>query len=82
MDRCDRLVRGFLFGLLWLVPSGCAQTEWVHPTKPKSGFAQEYSRCETRAMQDPQMQAGMRMMLQDAIERCLRGQGWMLVEKP
>ena len=74
----------FALTSLWLCLAlgACGHSEWVHPTKPKGAFAQEYSRCESRVYQDPQMQTGMKMMLQEGIERCLHAQGWMLVEKP
>lgn len=74
-------VRSGIVTLALLLVS-CSSTEWVHPTKPKEQFAQDYNRCETQAYQDPKMQAGMKLLLQENIEKCLRKNGWLLVEKP
>ena len=64
-----------------LLVTACSTAEWVHPNKPKDEFAQDYSRCENEAYQNPKAQGGMRLILQQSIERCLAKKGWVLREK-
>ncbi|HXF93699.1 MAG TPA: hypothetical protein VNK46_13165 [Nitrospiraceae bacterium] len=66
--------------LLWTMVA-CSSAEWVHPNKPKDAFAQDYNKCEGDALRDPKLQQGIRLMLLEATERCLRKMGWQLVEK-
>jgi hypothetical protein len=63
-----------------LVLAACSSTGWVHPNKPKEAYAQDYNACETQALQDPKQQGGNKLLLQQAIERCLAKKGWMLPE--
>lgn len=59
---------------------GCSTTEWVHPNKPKGAFAMDYNTCENAAYQDPKQQGGMKMIIQQNVERCLIREGWVLRE--
>jgi hypothetical protein len=62
--------------------SACGSSaEWVHPTKPKEMFAQDYNQCESRQLNDPKLQQGNRYFLTQATERCLMKDGWILREK-
>ncbi|MEW6248580.1 MAG: hypothetical protein AB1555_18000 [Nitrospirota bacterium] len=70
-----------VIGLVILVSVACGSAEWVHPNKPKDAFAQDYNKCEGDALRDPKLQQGIRLMLLEATERCLRKMGWQLVEK-
>jgi hypothetical protein len=63
-----------------LMLAACGTTSWVHPNKPKEAFAQDYNACENQAMQDPKQQGGSKLLLQQAIERCLAKKGWVLPE--
>ncbi len=67
--------------ILFLALAACSSAEWVHPNKPKDAFAQDYNKCEGDALRDPKLQQGIRLMLLEATERCLRKMGWQLVEK-
>lgn len=67
--------------ILFLALTACSSAEWVHPNKPKDAFAQDYNKCEGDALRDPKLQQGIRLMLLEATERCLRKMGWQLVEK-
>lgn len=58
-----------------LLVTACSTAEWVHPNKPKDEFAQDYNRCENEAYQNPKAQGGMRLILQQSIERCLTKKG-------
>ena len=61
--------------------SACASTEWVHPTKSADNFAVDYNTCEQAAYQDPKNQAGTKLYIQRAIDRCIAQKGWELREK-
>lgn len=77
-------ISGVVVGAALLI--GCTSTEWVHPRKPKDAFVQDYNRCEATSMQDPKVQEGSsqgsKFILQMAVERCLKKDGWLQVEKP
>ena len=73
-----RLGMGLGLGLLL---AACGTAEWVHPNKPTDTFAQDYNQCETQSLQDPKVQGGMKLLLQQAIEKCLAKKGWVLREK-
>jgi hypothetical protein len=66
---------------LLLTVAACSSAEWVHPNKPKDAFAQDYNKCEGDALRDPKLQQGIRFLLIEATERCLRKMGWQLIEK-
>lgn len=61
--------------------TGCASTDWVHPTKPSSEFTTDYNRCQTLVLRDPKLQQGSQLMILNATERCVQREGWRLVEK-
>jgi len=67
--------------VLIMTVTGCSSVEWVHPNKPKSEFAQEYNKCENQSLQDPKLQSGSKLLLQQAVEKCLAKKGWILREK-
>ena len=73
-----RLVGLTLVGITML--TGCSTSEWVHPNKPKGAFAMDYNTCENAAYQDPKQQGGMKMIIQQNVERCLIKEGWVLRE--
>ncbi|WP_447972165.1 hypothetical protein [Nitrospira sp. Kam-Ns4a] len=56
---------------------GCATGEWVHPEKPKDEFAQDYRICEQRVYSDPKLQQGSKYLYVEAIERCIKKEGWV-----
>ena len=64
-----------------LLLSACSTSEWVHPNKPKEEYAHDYNRCDTETMQNPRLQGGTKLVVQQAIERCLAKKGWVLREK-
>ena len=61
--------------------SACSSTEWVHPNKPSSEFANDYNRCENLVIRDPKLQQGSKLMVQNATERCVQKEGWRLIEQ-
>lgn len=76
-----RVLRSLLAPVAVLLIAGCGTAEWVHPNKPKDEFSHDYNQCETEAYQNPKMQGGMKMILQQSIERCLAKKGWVLRQK-
>ncbi|MDL1889726.1 hypothetical protein FBQ96_09130 [Nitrospirales bacterium NOB] len=77
MTVLTRLVSAVLF-VVWF--AGCSGAQWVHPTKPKDMFAQDYNKCQADALRDPKLQQGIQLLILEATERCVRKQGWQLVE--
>ncbi|MBI5411271.1 MAG: hypothetical protein HZA21_04690 [Nitrospirae bacterium] len=67
---------GILGAALLLI--GCISSEWVHPTKPKGDFTQDWNRCESDVLKDPKLQQGMKAMVQMATERCVLKKGWVM----
>jgi len=63
-----------------LLLAGCSSMEWVHPTKPKGDFTQDWNKCESDVIKDPKLQQGMRSMVQMATERCVLKKGWVMKE--
>jgi hypothetical protein len=61
--------------------TGCSNTEWVHPNKPSSEFANEYNRCQNMVIRDPKLQQGSQLLVLNATERCLQKEGWRVIEK-
>ena len=76
-----RFLRSLLAPVVVLLVAGCGTAEWVHPNKPKGEFIHDYSQCETEAYQNPKAQGGMKLIIQQSIDRCLARKGWMLREK-
>lgn len=76
-----RFLRSLLAPVAVLLVAGCGTAEWVHPNKPKDEFSHDYNKCETEAYENPKMQGGMKMILQQSIERCLAKKGWVLRQK-
>jgi hypothetical protein len=64
-----------------LLFAGCSSSEWVHPSKPKDEFAQDYNKCQGQALQDPKYQQGNNYFLLRATEQCVTRNGWVLREK-
>ena len=60
--------------------SACATSEWVHPNKPQGAYTGDYNRCEMAVYQDPKLQGGMKMQVQNAIEKCMIREGWYMRE--
>ena len=67
--------------LLLTFLSGCSTSEWVHPSRPKDQFTQDYNKCQADTMRDPKLQQGIQLLIIQATERCVQKQGWRLVEK-
>lgn len=61
--------------------TSCSSTEWVHPNKPSSEYTSDYNKCEMNAMRDPKLQQGSRLLILQAIDRCLQKEGWRLIEQ-
>jgi hypothetical protein len=76
-----RVLRSLLAPVAGLLVAGCGTAEWVHPNKPKDEFGVDYSKCESDAYQNPKVQGGMKLILQQSIDRCLAKKGWVLREK-
>jgi hypothetical protein len=73
-----------LISLFLLVSCGlisCGSSEWVHPTKPKDQFLQDWNACESNMLRDPKLQQGNKFLLSQATERCLMKDGWILREQ-
>lgn len=68
-------------GLALAFLTGCASTDWVHPTKPSSEFTADFNRCQTLVLRDPKLQQGSQLMIINATERCVQREGWRLIEK-
>jgi hypothetical protein len=80
MENSMRLpVAVLCLGLLFA--AGCSSTEWVNVNNPRADFAMDYNKCETQAYNDPKFQGGMKLILQEYIDRCMNKIGWRLREK-
>lgn len=64
-----------------LVLAGCSTTEWVNLNNPQAEYGQDYNQCETAGYQNPKVQGGMKLILQQSIDRCMAKKGWILREK-
>lgn len=51
--------------------------QWIHPTKAREAFTQDYFQCQDDMKRDPRGQVGSRFLMQDAIERCVKDKGWI-----
>ena len=78
MTRCMRLTLSLVFLSL---SAGCSTSEWVHPSRPKDQFTQDYNKCQADTLRDPKLQQGIQLLIIQATERCVQKQGWRLVEK-
>jgi hypothetical protein len=74
-----RLTAPFVLVFCGLV--ACGSSEWVHPTKPKDQFLQDWNACESRMLRDPKLQQGNKFLLDQATERCVMKDGWILREQ-
>ena len=75
------MIRGVMITLVGaMLLAACSTAEWVHPNKPQGAYALDYNRCEMAVTQDPKLQGGMKMMTQNAIEKCMLKEGWYLRE--
>jgi len=63
-----------------LALAGCGSAEWVHPNKGQENFVTDYNACESAAYNDPKMQGGVKLQIQQYIDRCLAKKGWELRE--
>ena len=67
---------------IWLLfLAGCSSAEWVHPTKSKDEFAQEYNKCQGDMLRDPKYQQGNSYFVLQGTENCVMRKGWVLREK-
>jgi hypothetical protein len=85
---CPRGHVGLLSTLLSLLTlTGCAalqefwdgsptSTEWVHPTKPKAEFSEEYYECRNDMMTDPKALGTGGFVPQDLAFKCMQQKGW------
>jgi len=59
------------------------EPEWTHPQKPREAFAQDLNDCRLGASQAQQDQknfasrSGAYLLMDQDIERCVRGKGWV-----
>ena len=74
MSRWTLVVAGFLL-------TACSPTEWVHPNKSSEEFTNDYNKCQNAAALDPKLQQGSQLLLLNATERCVRKEGWRLIER-
>jgi len=72
---CAALCLGMLFA------AGCSSVEWVNVDRPKADYATDYRKCEEEGYNNPKFQGGMKLILQEHIDRCLNKNGWRLREK-
>lgn len=61
--------------------TNCSGAEWVHPTRSKDLYTQDYNQCQADTLRDPKLQQGIQLLIIQATERCLQKKGWRLVEK-
>ncbi len=61
--------------------TSCSGAEWVHPTRSKDLYTQDYNQCQADTLRDPKLQQGIQLLIIQATERCLQKKGWRLVEK-
>jgi hypothetical protein len=64
-----------------LLLTSCGPSAWIHPTKSQDEFQMDYNSCELAATRDPKLQQGIKYLLQEATERCLKKKGWALKQK-
>jgi hypothetical protein len=53
-----------------------SSSEWVHPTKPKSDFTQEFTNCQNDIVKNPKSVYADRFVLQDLTFACMKQRGW------
>jgi outer membrane biogenesis lipoprotein LolB len=61
--------------------AACSSTEWVNVNNPKADYASDYRKCEEEGYNNPKFQGGMKMILHEHIDRCLKKAGWRLRQK-
>jgi hypothetical protein len=61
--------------------AACASTEWVNVNDPKADYAADYRKCEEEGYNNPKFQGGMKLILQEHIDQCLKKAGWRLRQK-
>ena len=61
--------------------AACSTTEWVNVNNPKADYAADYRKCEEEGYSNPKFQAGMKLILQEYIDRCMKKSGWYLRQK-
>jgi hypothetical protein len=71
----------FILVMAGLFLVACSSTEWVNVNNPKADYASDYRKCEEEGYSNPKFQGGMKMILQEHIDRCLKKQGWRLRQK-
>ena len=59
----------------------CSTTEWVNMNDPKADYATDYRKCEEEGYSNPKFQGGMKLIVQEHIDRCLKKLGWRLRQK-
>lgn len=68
-------------GASLLLLTACSSTEWVNVDDSKADFGTHYRKCEEEGQNNPKFQAGMKLVLQEHIDRCMKRLGWRLREK-
>lgn len=61
--------------------TACSSTEWVNVNDPKADYASDYRKCEEEGYSNPKFQGGMKLILAEHIDRCLKKLGWRLRQK-
>jgi len=61
--------------------TACSTTEWVNTNDPKADYAADYRKCEEEGYTNPKFQGGMKLILQEHVDRCLKKAGWRLRQK-
>ena len=59
----------------------CSSTEWVNMNDPKADYAADHRKCEEEGYNNPKFQGGMKMILDETIDRCMKKLGWRLRQK-
>ena len=70
-----------VLSICMLLVASCSSAEWVHPTKPKDEFAQDYNKCQGEILRDPKYQQGNNYFILQGTENCVMRKGWALREK-
>jgi hypothetical protein len=61
--------------------AGCSSVEWVNVNSSRADYAIDYRKCEEEGSNNPKFQGGMKLILQEHIDRCMKKIGWRLREK-
>ncbi len=61
--------------------TACSTVEWVNMNDPKADYAADHRKCEEDGLTNPKFQGGMKMILEEHIDRCMKKAGWRLRQK-